>query len=148
MKIRITGMYVITDSVHPGQESLQGDEERAKGNEGRAPTEETKAEQPEQGGGNQGACGFREAGEERGRGQTEPRESRPSRRGSNVEVIRELQERRSGAVRWEGARLEGSEEGDEGLCTDTRTLGIPWWSGGYESSFQCRGHRFDPRVGS
>lgn len=35
MKIRIAGMYVITDGVHPGQESLQGDEERAEGNEGR-----------------------------------------------------------------------------------------------------------------
>ena len=50
MKIRIAGMYVITDGVHPGQESLQGDEERAEGNEGRAPTEDTKVEQPERGG--------------------------------------------------------------------------------------------------
>lgn len=63
MKIRITGMYVITDGV---QESPQGDEERAEGNDGRTPTEEIKAEQPEGGGGNQRACGFREAGKKEG----------------------------------------------------------------------------------
>ena len=26
--------------------------------------------------------------------------------------------------------------------------GLPWWSSGQESTFQCRGHRFDPWLGN
>ena len=26
-------------------------------------------------------------------------------------------------------------------------LGLPWWSGGWESTCQCRGHEFDPWSG-
>ena len=26
-------------------------------------------------------------------------------------------------------------------------LGLPWWSSGKESAFQCRGHGFDPWSG-
>lgn len=37
-----------------------------------------------------------------------------SRGGREAEVIGDLLERWSGAVRWEGARLEGSEEWEEG----------------------------------
>ena len=25
--------------------------------------------------------------------------------------------------------------------------GLPWWSSGWESAYQCRGHGFDPRSG-
>ena len=28
------------------------------------------------------------------------------------------------------------------------TEGLPWWSSGYEFTFQCRGHGFDPWSGN
>lgn len=50
MKMRITGVYLITEGVRSGRESRRGVEKRAEGNDGREPTEEIKAEQPERGG--------------------------------------------------------------------------------------------------
>ena len=35
------------------------------------------------------------------------------------------------------------EEGFWGLMTEMNHRGLPWWSSGYESTCQCRGHRFD-----
>jgi len=33
------------------------------------------------------------------------------------------------------------------LTFKKRKNGLPWWSGGSESVFQCRGHRFKPLSG-
>lgn len=117
MKIQITGMYVITEGVHPGRESQQGGEKRAEGNDGREPTKEIKAEQPERGKTREPMASEK--------GQTEPRESKMSHGGSIAEVIGDLPERRSGAVRWREPGWRGLRSGRKGMkvvCTNTAAL--------------------------
>lgn len=124
MKIQITGMYVITEGVHPSRESQQGGEKRAEGNDGREPTKEIKAEQPERGKTRE-PMASEKPGEEGGKGQTEPRESKMSHGGSIAEVIGDLPERRSGAVRWREPGWRGLRSGRKGMkvvCTNTAAL--------------------------
>lgn len=96
MKIRITGMYMITEGEHPGRESRQGGEKRA---EGESPQRKLRQNSQRGEGKTREPVASEKPGEEGGRGQTEPRESKMSRGGSNAEVTGDLPERRSGAVR-------------------------------------------------
>ena len=38
----------------------------------------------------------------------------------------------------------GAERGGELKIKNLKRSGLPWWSSGYDSAFQCRGHGFDP----
>ena len=38
----------------------------------------------------------------------------------------------------------GGDESQVNRTVESWLIGLPWWSSGYESAFQCRGLRFDP----
>ena len=52
------------------------------------------------------------------------------------------------------AAVHGVSENETRFSDPTTVLikllegGLPWWSSGQESTFQCRGHRFDPWLGN